>query len=324
MKNQSAKFVGFARAMPDVSTFVTPIFSDGETGFLIQELISGAVVGFRKTFVGREFQEIDCELVVNVGDAAIYGFEISPDNIFIGTAKSLRPVLAKHRSEKIDQASPTFSAIQRFFELINDDAKFDIDSSWDIRIFRKYDDRESSAHVAKEEILPGWKIETVPTMIKKFPAENDGNIINSNFGTMKENGLMDSKSHASIASGTHDVGIPRWIQYIQGKIHNSLDVLACKIYRPTNSFAMGECLADEVTTKNGDCLYISWTRNFITILPKRYESSVPIWLTIYPFVEIASEEPPKSLLSFCLYEHEDGRSFEATERMVFVVTSSPI
>lgn len=138
MKIQFATLWGFARPMPDVLTFITPIFSDGNDNYFIQESISGKVVDFTRVVVGRESQEIDCPFVVAIGDPEICGFEFSPDNIKIGSGHALAPGLIEYSQTLNDERLQTKNAIARFAEALAD-ATFDsgLHSSQTIHIFHE-------------------------------------------------------------------------------------------------------------------------------------------------------------------------------------------
>jgi hypothetical protein len=115
----SARLVGFCRSMPDVYTFVTPIFADerGNKIAQIPDRDSGKISGFAATDIDYGFTPVDFDFSVMVGGAFLYGFEMSHDSVAIGHAR----MLARHLKETLNQttnfrtAKPrTAAAIERF------------------------------------------------------------------------------------------------------------------------------------------------------------------------------------------------------------------
>ena len=126
MKTRFARLWGFARPIPDVLTFITPIFSDGDSNYFIQESISGMVIDFSRVFVGNESQEINFPIVVEIGDPEIFGFEVSPDHIQMGSGHALATDLLAYRHTLSDERLQTKKAITSFIERLEEFA-FDND-----------------------------------------------------------------------------------------------------------------------------------------------------------------------------------------------------
>jgi predicted signal transduction protein with EAL and GGDEF domain len=85
--------VGFARAMPDVSTFSTPIFVDGAGEYVVQMERDGFVESFEGTNFGEEFVESPLQLALKVGDPILLCFELAFGVFLVGAIAAVRPVL---------------------------------------------------------------------------------------------------------------------------------------------------------------------------------------------------------------------------------------
>jgi len=114
---QVMTLVGIARAIPDVATFVTPVFVDALGNYLIQDADGDRVTGFRPVLIGEEFQALPRGLEARVGNAALFGFELSATTFLIGSASSLGSILdavVEHHPMAADDVSKTKAAVVRF------------------------------------------------------------------------------------------------------------------------------------------------------------------------------------------------------------------
>ena len=121
MNPQLGGVVGIARPIPDVATFVTPVFSDSNGEYVVQEIAGGRVVGFQPVVLGEEFQSLTCRIAVHIGDPPIYGFESVSGDLLMSPAHLLSSVLPMH-PEFHDSSAPalpyTRAAILRFMNSV--------------------------------------------------------------------------------------------------------------------------------------------------------------------------------------------------------------
>ena len=115
MKQFIGVLVGFIRPIPEVYTFVTPVFYDGADGYVTQEVVDDCVVGFQPITFNKEFQPIKFKIAIQDGDVALHGIEMSNVELIIGCASLLGSVLESRLvdKEKYNQAY-TNEAIRRF------------------------------------------------------------------------------------------------------------------------------------------------------------------------------------------------------------------
>ncbi len=116
--NWRNRLVGIERTIPDVRTFVTPVFSNRLHKHVIQEECNGRVVGVA---VGGEFEPLASEIQVTVGEYVIVGFEASDRTLLVGFALALAPALSSYYARHVS-ASPgmthTLEAIRRFLSAV--------------------------------------------------------------------------------------------------------------------------------------------------------------------------------------------------------------
>ena len=91
----TAKLVGVARALPEVCTFVTPVFVLDNTP-VVQHVVDTRVRGFERTATGEEFTPLRRNWSVSVGDDAVYGFELAANRYLLGTAVEVAGGLVSH------------------------------------------------------------------------------------------------------------------------------------------------------------------------------------------------------------------------------------
>ena len=89
-----AYLIGVARQMPDVCTFVTPVFRLLWNGQAVRQQVNEEcrIVGFTPIAMGEEFVPTKSEILISSGDEAVLGFEAEPGRFTVGTA----PRLCKH------------------------------------------------------------------------------------------------------------------------------------------------------------------------------------------------------------------------------------
>lgn len=108
---------GIARPIPDVATFVTPIFSGHNGGYFVQKVSNDVIIDFQPVVLSDEFQELRIGVAVQLGDPPMYGFETTDGRFLLGEARPLAAALAKDGCPPPPanlNRSYTFSAIQRF------------------------------------------------------------------------------------------------------------------------------------------------------------------------------------------------------------------
>jgi len=87
MKEQRAVLIGVCRPIPNVLSFVTPIFRDGTGVVVAQEVKDGRIERFKQVELGEEFVTLRSRAGVKVGDPALYAMEFE-DCISVGPAMS--------------------------------------------------------------------------------------------------------------------------------------------------------------------------------------------------------------------------------------------
>jgi hypothetical protein len=109
---------GVIRPIPDVLTFVTPIFIGNDDYYYLQEVRDGQVIGFDRTNVGEEFQPVSSRYALTIGDQALYGFEVDQDQFLLSSATRLANFLRNLFSDlKQSSSGPcTAQAVHRFCE----------------------------------------------------------------------------------------------------------------------------------------------------------------------------------------------------------------
>src|ERR1700734_3455726 len=109
----SAQLVGIAKAIPDVETFVTPVFSVNTGARVAQIADAGKIGAFEPVALGPEYRTLGCRLNVALGDAVVYGFEASRDEFVIGSGKYFLGALERVVSQT-NRRTPTLGAVERF------------------------------------------------------------------------------------------------------------------------------------------------------------------------------------------------------------------
>jgi len=115
-------FSGISRPIPDVPSFITPIFFDDCHNSFIQNINGEHVTEFKSVSLGEEFTKLEISLELLVGEPPFYGFETISGNLLIGTASFLAVELKEY--QKLDDGfdnSPdicdyTWRAINRFID----------------------------------------------------------------------------------------------------------------------------------------------------------------------------------------------------------------
>lgn len=113
---------GFARSIPDVQTFVEPVFVGPDGQSLVQRVVRGRVSGFAPVVLGEEFESMPHDLELHIGGAPMIGFEMGAGRFLLGEPRpvsaTLRELL-KARSatgEDHDLFRPTRQRVARFIE----------------------------------------------------------------------------------------------------------------------------------------------------------------------------------------------------------------
>lgn len=105
MKSKMYYLIGFTRPIPDVCTFVTPIFyTHSSSSYWIQEYNNEAVTGFVEVFIsGEEFipNFLSPALFVSkVGCLAYHAYETQLNQIFAGNYIQMKDRLKKLLTEE--------------------------------------------------------------------------------------------------------------------------------------------------------------------------------------------------------------------------------
>lgn len=122
MTDQIVVFVGVSRALPDVASFVTPVFRTADGKYVRQEVEKSTIVDFVPVSIGEEFAPISFPLASQVGEDAVYSFEVSLDDFFVGGRQSLCKVLGHTLShlKKEKVGATTWRAVERFLACSSD------------------------------------------------------------------------------------------------------------------------------------------------------------------------------------------------------------
>lgn len=93
----NAVLIGFCRALPNVKSFVLPVFLDGQSRQVVQEIDErGCVTGFCEVDTSVGFQRTSFPLGAQVAAPAVYGYELHGDSVAIGHAALLARLLERH------------------------------------------------------------------------------------------------------------------------------------------------------------------------------------------------------------------------------------
>src|SRR5262249_42970692 len=110
--------VGFARAIPDVCTFVTPIFQDRTDGYVIQEVKGNRISAFVPIFAGEEFVICPLRIAMRIGDLPLYGYEFAANSFAVATSPCLKPILREMMALRTHaRGGYTDASISRFLAL---------------------------------------------------------------------------------------------------------------------------------------------------------------------------------------------------------------
>jgi hypothetical protein len=117
----SARLIGFCRRMPEVYTFVTPIFlNDAGTAVAqLDELYVDRVSSFQPADISSDFVPVEFDLSAKVGGALLHGFEVSDGALVFGHARMLARYLSNtlESSPGYRRSRPrTTAAIERFLD----------------------------------------------------------------------------------------------------------------------------------------------------------------------------------------------------------------
>ena len=108
------KMVGIARMIPDVHTFVKPIFSEGDKHFM-QIVDEMTVTGFEQTSIGKEYKPMPCNISIQIGDQPLYGFELANnEHLICGPIDMSRALTQVVQTSEFTKA--TRGSIMRFIE----------------------------------------------------------------------------------------------------------------------------------------------------------------------------------------------------------------
>jgi CRP/FNR family transcriptional regulator len=117
MKPLKMTLAGISRPIPDITTFVTPIFAD-KTGTVYTQLIDeGTIAGFEQVLIDEEFQPLPLRTPVRIGDPALFAFELRNGEFLIGARRQLALLLDRwicNDNPHARYGSATISAIHRF------------------------------------------------------------------------------------------------------------------------------------------------------------------------------------------------------------------
>lgn len=117
----SARLVGFCRGMPDVYTFVTPIFVDDAGDYVAQfdQQNSGLVSEFQSVDISDGLERVDFDFAAKVEGPALFAFEVSDSRVALGHPRMLATYLQKNlkHSPRFRESRPqTSAAIDRFLD----------------------------------------------------------------------------------------------------------------------------------------------------------------------------------------------------------------
>jgi DNA-binding NarL/FixJ family response regulator len=120
MKEAVGLLTGIARPIPEVATFVTPVFRSRKGGTIVQRVDeNGLVAGFAPITVGEEFESLSAHHLVFTNDPALFGFELGHGRIALGSAHGLADLLTEPETLGPSPGTihrATRAAIRRFIE----------------------------------------------------------------------------------------------------------------------------------------------------------------------------------------------------------------
>lgn len=135
MSIEEYRLVGFSRQIPDVYTFVTPVFSrenihsnhitsaiersENELNNYTQVIGKSRVVDFDLVCIEENFKEVHTDIIIRCGSLPFFGFEISESSLLIGHANQLSAELESriHAIGSNEGRRYTLIAINRFIEM---------------------------------------------------------------------------------------------------------------------------------------------------------------------------------------------------------------
>jgi RNA polymerase sigma factor (sigma-70 family) len=88
MRDESGMLIGICRPVPDVLSFVTPIFRDRAGAFVAQVVRAGRIASFKQVDLGEEFVPLKSVASASIGDPALYAMEFE-DCIAVGPLKTV-------------------------------------------------------------------------------------------------------------------------------------------------------------------------------------------------------------------------------------------
>lgn len=121
MKIKLGLLAGFVRPIPDVRSFVTPVFLGNDDIHYLQDVRNHIVIGFTRTTFGEEFQSVASHHAVRIGDRALYGFENAPECVAMACAWELASFLRDEKMAEhteLSDAPHTARAVGRFCDTL--------------------------------------------------------------------------------------------------------------------------------------------------------------------------------------------------------------
>jgi hypothetical protein len=115
---------GFCRRMPDVCSFVVPVFADAKGKYVAQDADnSGRIASFQPIDTSLGFERTEFHVAAKIGGPVLHGFETSDAALVLGSRHALARFLCRKLEESPDyrQSSPGVArTIDRFVESSKD------------------------------------------------------------------------------------------------------------------------------------------------------------------------------------------------------------
>lgn len=109
---------GFVRTIPDLSTFVHPVFLDDEGSPILQLIENGIITAWKRYQPDSTLEFFNSNLTAKPGDRSIYGFVFTDDSLVFGERAPLAKALASdNRIGMLAERQPnTFRIVRRFID----------------------------------------------------------------------------------------------------------------------------------------------------------------------------------------------------------------
>lgn len=109
---------GFVRTIPDLSTFVHPVFLDHTRSPVLQQIENDRITGWRRYRPDETLELVNSNLIAKPGDPSVYGFVFTDESLMFGERARLAQSLATDsRINALKYRQPrTFVRIRRFID----------------------------------------------------------------------------------------------------------------------------------------------------------------------------------------------------------------